>query len=107
MRWLFCFPLIGSIYLGGSLDRDGVNHHVLCWTVLRAFFHLGNLVCYVLAFHHFTKDRVIPREPRCSRHSDKELRTIGSRTRIGHGQLAWFIELVRRTFGFVAEFIAR
>src|SRR5579864_920540 len=91
----------------GPFNGDGVNHHVLYRPVLSAFFYLGNLIGHVLAFHYFTEYRVIAREPRRGCDSDKKLAAICSGTSIRHGQLACFIEFVRRAFGFVSEFIAR
>src|SRR5438445_1350943 len=100
--------LIGSNLppLSGPFDSNGVDHHIFHRLVLRTFLHLGNLVSYILSFHYFAKDCVIAGEPRRGRHGDKELAAIGSRAGIGHSELAGFIELVRRAFGFIPELVA-
>src|SRR5579864_1152249 len=97
------YPACG---LCGPLNRDGVNYHVLYRTVLGALLHPGDFVCHVLAFHYFTENCVIAREPWSSGDGDKKLAAVGSRACICHRQLACFIKLVRRAFSLVSEFIA-
>src|SRR5207302_11287505 len=89
--------LIGSKTSPANLcpfDRNGVQHNVLIWLVLSASGSIGNLVRDLLSFNHFAKDGVIAGKPRCGRHSDEELRSIGIRACIGHGQLSRLVKFV-------------
>src|SRR6185312_15712832 len=92
---------------GYPFNVHRVQRHLGCRPVLGTTLYLGNLIGDVLAFHHFSKDSVIAGEPGRRRNGDKELAAVGSWAGIRHGELSGLVKLVRRTLGFILEFISR
>src|SRR5258708_6032099 len=68
------------------LNRYGINLHILRRPVTSALRNLGNLLDHVVALDHFSENGVFIIQPGCFRHGDKELATVGVRTRVGHGK---------------------
>src|SRR5579871_5896782 len=89
------------------LDCYFLHYHILARPVLAVAREIGDLIDHILTFDHFAEDGVFPGEPRCGRDGDEELRSVGVRASVGHGQLAGLVKFVRRAFGFVFELIAR
>src|SRR5438094_146998 len=88
------------------LDLDLLDHHVRARTVLRTRRSLGDGLDHVHPLRDLPEDGVLPVQPRRGRHRDEELRPIGVRPRVGHGQQAGAVErwAARRTL--VLELVA-
>src|SRR5215831_6055124 len=98
--------LTSAALLLGAFDGDALDHDIFLRTILRPAGHAGDLVDHVLSLHDFAEDRVLSSEPSGRRDGNEKLRAVGIRTRVRHGKLAGFREVVRRALGFVFKLIA-
>ncbi len=88
------------------LDFHRVDFDFFIRSVLRVAGHLRNLLDDVIAFHHFTENRMPVVEMRSRRHGDEELAAVGVRAGVRHRQDAGFRVLQRR-MELIRELVAR
>ena len=100
-------PLIlrASADLRYALDGYGLEDYFLVGFVLVIAGDERDFVDDVLAFNDFAEDGVLAGEPGGGRDGDEELAAVGVGAAVGHGEFAGFVELVRRSRGFILEFI--
>src|SRR4029453_3694312 len=76
------------------IDRHGFNDDWVDRTVTSPSAYLRDVVHHVTArlVRHLAEDRVSAVEMRRRANSDEELRTVGARTGVRHGQQVWLVE---------------
>src|SRR5699024_2386822 len=96
---------------GGSVEFsnfDGLDDDVVDRLILRSGWHGVEFINYLArgGVEYFTEDGVAVLEPRCCYRGDEELRTVGTRAGVCHGEFIRFVEV---EFGveFVFELVAR
>src|SRR6266571_3287758 len=80
------FKLLSGGCAWATLNRNRLEHHILCRTVLLSRLHPADPVHNITAVDHFTEDGVLSVEPGCRRYGDEELRAVGARPRVRHGE---------------------
>src|SRR5579863_6684189 len=83
-----------------------IHHHRSFGAVARTTRGFDNLIHHVHTFDYLAENRVFVVQPVRGSHGDEELRAVGARTGVGHGEAAGLIE--RKVLGeLVLKVVAR
>src|ERR1035437_11135468 len=89
-----------------ALDLYRLHYYVFVGTVLAVARDFRDGFHDLVALDDLAENCVLAGQPIGVANGDEELRSVGVGAGIGHGQLASFVETMRRALGFVFELVA-